>query len=116
MGLVWPGMEFAYSSCFTIRLTGCVSQPPDSVPPQEASHAGLAGSGQQLSSGRAAWTTVEAQHQTQAGTAEGLQLCPLHLCVGAHGSAAPYMSRDNTQGLAELELGTVESMLRMLGP
>ena len=33
-----------------IRPTSCAPQPPDSVPPQEVSHAGLASGGQQLSS------------------------------------------------------------------
>ena len=50
MGLGWPGMECAKSSCI-IRLAGCVPQPPDSVPPHMVSHVGLASAGQQLSRG-----------------------------------------------------------------
>ena len=43
---------------------------------------GLAGGGQQLSGGMAAWATVEAQHLPQAGIVEGHQVCPLCLCEG----------------------------------
>ena len=40
-------------------LTGLQPQPPDSVPPQEVSHAVLAGGEQQLSGGGAAGVAVE---------------------------------------------------------
>ena len=65
MGLEWPGMECANNSCLAmtslfIRLTGRVPQPPDSVPPQEVSHASLTGEGQQLGGGGAVWAAVEA--------------------------------------------------------
>ena len=53
-----------------------MSQTPDSVPPQEDSHAGLAGGGQQLSGGGAIWA---ARHLPQAGIVEGLRLWPLPL-------------------------------------
>ena len=50
-----------------IRLTGCMSQPPDSVPPQQLSGGGAIRI-------RAA---VEALHLPQASVVEGLQLCSL---------------------------------------
>ena len=37
---------------YIVTLTGCTSQPPDPVMPQEVSHAGLAGGGQQRWRGR----------------------------------------------------------------
>ena len=42
MGLEWPGMECANSSCLTMTSLGlqaaCPIQPPDSVPPHKVSH------------------------------------------------------------------------------
>ena len=63
-----------------IRLSGCVPQPPDSVPPHMVSHVGLASAGQQLSGGGAVWTVVEAHHLPRAAIVKGLHLCPLCLC------------------------------------
>ena len=73
MGLGWPGMECAKNSC--------VPQPPDTVPPYTVSHLGLASAGQQLSRGGATWAAVEAHHLPQAAIVEGLQLCPVCLCL-----------------------------------
>ena len=80
MGQEWPGMECANSSCLTMTSLGLQAACPShlTLPPQEVSHGGLAGGGQQLSGGGA---VVEAQHLPQAGIVEGLQLCPLYsLC------------------------------------
>ena len=76
--LGWPVMECANSSSLTvagiIKLAGCMTQPPDSEPPQEIS----------CWSGRWRWwrTTAEAHQLPQAGIAKGFQLCPLCLREG----------------------------------
>ena len=56
MGLGWPTIECVNKQLLgngIIKLPGYVSQPPDSVPPQEVSQPGLAGGGRQLSGGGA---------------------------------------------------------------
>ena len=53
-----------------IRLTGCVPQPPDSVPPHMVSHVGLASAGQQLSRGQA----IRAAEMNALSEAKGIPI------------------------------------------
>ena len=81
MGLGWPGVECANSSWPTMTSLGLWAVCPSHL--TLCHHAGLAGGGQQLSSGGATWAMVEAKPLPQAGIVR-VSSCAPGVSVGVH--------------------------------